>query len=415
MTQVVEGPPAAGSCCLTLTQETDTSRARPGYLSRVAEGLSSVFLDCSSGEPTLPEARAAWQTASTSGWGDPRRLHRPGRLASQALDAVRERVATHVGARPDEVVLTGPLAPTAQAAVAGLALGRRRTGSAVVTSSVEHSAVLAAAAAVGDAVQVPVDRLGRLDLDAWTEAVGRPGVALACLQVANHEVGTLQPYAAAADACRAAGVPLVLDATTALGRLDTTDLGAWSVLLGWAGAFGGPASVGFMVVRRGTRWRAPYPTDDHQQGRWPGAVDVPAAWAAAAALDAVVADRDAVAERQRRLVDRLRDGVAGRVPDVDLAGDPVDRVPHLLTFSALYVDGEALTLELDRAGFAVASGSACSAGSEHPSHVLAAMGALTHGNVRVGLTRTTTEAEVDAFLDVLPGVVSEIRARLGAT
>jgi len=379
----------------------------------VTEVPAPVFLDCSSGEPLLPEARDAWVLAASSGWGDPQRLHRPGRLAAQALDDARSRVAAHVGARPDEVVLTGPLAPTAQAAVAGLALGRRRVGRTIVTSAVEHSAVLGAAAAYGEHVTVGVDRLGRLDLEAWTAAVTAPGVALACLQVANHEVGTLQPYAAAAQTCREAGVPLVLDATTALGRVDTSDLGGWSVLLGWAGAYGGPASVGFMVVRRGTRWRAPFPADDHQQGRWPGTVDVPAVWAAGAALDAVVATRTTTAAREHALVDRLREGVSARVGDVDVVGDPEDRVPHLLTFSALYVDGETLTLELDRAGFAVASGSACSASSEHPSHVLAAMGALTHGNVRLGVTRTTTEAEVDAFLDVLPGVVGEIRGRLG--
>lgn len=380
----------------------------------MAAGGAAVFLDCSSGEPLLPEARAAWDLAVSSGWGDPLRLHRPGRLAAQALDAARARVAEHVGARADEVVFTGPLAPTVQAAVAGLARGRRRVGTVVVTSSVEHSSVLAAAAASGEHVSVGVDRLGRLDLDAWTEAVGRPGVALACLQVANHEVGTVQPYAAAGEACRAAGVPLVLDATTALGRLDASDLGPWSVLVGWAGAYGGPASVGLLVLRRGTRWRPPFPGDDYQQGRWPGTVDVPAVWSAVAALDAASATRDEVGTRQRALVDRLRDGVAAAVADVDLAGDPVGRVPHLLTFSALYVDGEALTLELDRAGFAVASGSACSASSEQPSHVLAAMGALTHGNVRLGLTRTTSAADVEAFLAVLPGVVAEIRSRLGA-
>ena len=373
-----------------------------------------MFLDSSSGEPMLPEARSALDLAAASGWGDPLRLHHPGRLASQALDAARDLVAAEVGARAEEVVLTGPLAPTAQAAVAGLARGRRRTGDVIVTSAVEHSAVLAAAAANGTHVAVGVDRLGRLDLKAWREAVGRPGVALACLQVANHEVGTLQPYAAAAESCQAAGVPLVLDATTALGRLDTRDLGPWSVLLGWAGAYGGPAGVGLMVVRRGARWRAPYPPDDYQQGRWPGVVDVPAVWAAATALDAAAGTRVEVAARQHAFVERLRAEVVARVPDVDVAGDPVDRVPHLLTFSALYVDGETLTLELDRAGFAVASGSACSASSEHPSHVLAAMGALTHGNVRLGLTRTTSEADVERFLHVLPGVVSEIRDRLGA-
>jgi cysteine desulfurase len=169
-----------------------------------------------------------------------------------------------------------------------------------------------------------------------------------------------------------------------------------------------------MVLRRGVRWRAPFPTDDYQAGRWPGPVDVPAAYAAAAALAAAAAERDEVGARQHGLVDRLRSGLADRVPDVDLAGDPVRRAPHLLTFSALYVDGETLTLELDRAGFAVASGSACSASSEHPSHVLAAMGALTHGNVRIGLTRSTTAGEVDRFLDVLPPLVARVRATLGA-
>ena len=99
--------------------------------------------------------------------------------------------------------------------------------------------------------------------------------------------------------------------------------------------------------------------------------------------------------------------------DVDIAGDPVRRLPQLLTFSVLYVDGETLTLELDKAGFAVASGSACSASSEHPSHVLAAMGALTHGNVRIGLTRTTSDDEVEAFLEVLPLIVARLRDEIG--
>jgi len=125
------------------------------------------------------------------------------------------------------------------------------------------------------------------------------------------------------------------------------------------------------------------------------------------------ADHERVAERQRELIDTMRSRIAATVPNVDVVGDPVQRVPHLLTFSVLYVDGETLTLELDKAGFAVASGSACSASSEQPSHVLAAMGALTHGNVRIGLTRATTSIQVDQFLAALPPIVAEIRATLG--
>ncbi len=381
---------------------------------RVAEPVSNVFLDSSSGEPLLPDARHAWLVGQEAGWGDPLRLHRPGRLAAQALDQARTVVAAAVGARADEVVFTPSLTQSSHAAIAGLALGRRRVGTEVVTTAVDHSSVLAAAAAFGRHHAVGVDRLGRVDLDAWATAVARPGVAAATIQVANHEVGTVQPYVDAIAAARAAGVPVVLDATTALGRLDLAGAGDWSVLTGWAGAYGGPSGVGFLVIRKGTRWRAPYPVDDYQDARWPGMPDVPSIYAAAVALDSSLRIGRAVADRQRGLVDRLRAGIAERVSEVDLAGDPERRAPHLLTFSALYVDGEALTLELDRAGFAVASGSACSASSEHPSHVLAAMGALTHGNVRIGLTRTTSAADVERFLDVLPPIVAEVRSRLGA-
>jgi cysteine desulfurase len=372
-----------------------------------------AYLDGASAEPLLPAAREAWLGAQQAGWGDPVRLHRPGRLAAQALDRSREVVAAAIGARADEIVFpaSGPVA--VEAALSGLVRGRARVGRTVVVSTIEHSSVLAAADA-HHRVDVPVDASGRLDLEAWRTAVRAEGVATACLQVGNHEVGTVQPYAEAGEICAEVGVPLLLDATSALGRLDLRGGSGpvpWAVLVGSAGAFGGPQSVGVLALRRSARWRPPYPSDDHQGGRWPGAPDVPAVFAAAVALESWLAD-DAVAARQHGLVDRLRTRIAAEVPDVDVVGDPVRRLPHLLTFSALYVDGEALTLELDRAGFAVASGSACSASAETPSHVLAAMGALTHGNVRLGLTRTTTEAEVEAFADALPPIVAELRARL---
>ncbi len=328
------------------------------------------------------------------------------------MDRARLVVAQAVGARPDEVVFTASASHAAYAAVAGLARGRRRVGDTVVTTAVDHSATLAAAAEAGTHRAVGVDRLGRLDLDSWRTAVSAPGVALACLQVGNHEVGTLQPYGEAILAAQQAEVPVVLDATSALGRVDCAHLGGWSVLTAGAAAFGGPPSVGLLILRKGARWRAPYPVDDHQDGRWPGAPDVPSIVAAAAALDSWLRMGRAVGQRQQGLVDRLRTALVERVPDLDVAGDPVARLPHLLTFSVLYLDGETLTLELDRAGFAVASGSACSARSEHPSHVLAAMGSLTHGNVRVGLTRTTTPSQVDAFANAVTAVAAELRSEL---
>ena len=390
-------------------------KIRTHYVRDVPDATSEVFLDSSSGEPMLAAARQAWLDAQQAGWGDPVRLHHPGRLAAQALDQAREVVASAVGARSDEVIFTGSAAHSNQAAVAGMALGRRRVGPRIVTTAIDHSSVLAAAAAAGHHTAVEVDHEGHVVVDRWAAEIATAGTAAACIQVANHEVGTLQPYARAGEICQEADVPLILDATAALGRIDLSSVTGWSVLTGWAGAFGGPASVGILVIKKNARWRAPYPTDDYQGGRWPGMPDVPAIYAAAVALDCWRQSGREVSARQHRLVDQLRAGIAQGVHDVDVAGDPVRRVPHLLTFSVLYVDGETLTLELDKAGFAVASGSACSASSEHPSHVLAAMGALTHGNVRIGLTWTTTAAQIDRFLAVLPPIVSDIRATVGAS
>jgi cysteine desulfurase len=137
--------------------------------------------------------------------------------------------------------------------------------------------------------------------------------------------------------------------------------------------------------------------------------------AAAAALRAVLADGDAEPARLRALIDRIRTRVAAEIPDVEVVGDPVRRLPHLVTFSCLYVDGETLLHALDRAGFAVSSGSSCTSGTLRPSHVLEAMGVLSHGNVRLSLPRGTRAADVDRLLDLLPDLVAGVRAEAGVT
>jgi cysteine desulfurase len=170
-----------------------------------------------------------------------------------------------------------------------------------------------------------------------------------------------------------------------------------------------------LVVRKGTRWRSVLPPDEREHGRVPGFENVPAIAAAAAAL--VARDEVAAAEAARHwaLVERIRARVPTLVPDVEVVGDPAHRLPHLVTFSCLYLDGETLVTELDSAGFAVNSGSSCTSSTLQPSHVLAAMGVLTHGNVRVSLPLGVTEAEIDRFLDVLPAVVAKLRTQAGVS
>ncbi|HEY9523854.1 MAG TPA: aminotransferase class V-fold PLP-dependent enzyme, partial [Thermopolyspora sp.] len=179
--------------------------------------------------------------------------------------------------------------------------------------------------------------------------------------------------------------------------------------------WGGPAGVGVLVVRKGTRWRSPLPADERERRRVPGFVNVPAIVAAAAALRAQAAQAETENRRLSALIDRIREAVPRLVPDVEVIGDPVDRAPHIVTFSCLYVDGEVLLTELDRNGFAISSGSSCTASTLRPSHVLEAMGVLTHGNVRISLPRGVSEEEVDRFLEVLPPLVRRIREEAGVT
>jgi cysteine desulfurase len=368
----------------------------------------SRFFDAASGMPLRPGALQALQAAHEQGWADPSRLHRQGRLARQLLDAARASVAERLGALPQEVVFTGSHAEAAHLAVLGLARGRAGVGSGVVASAVEHSAVLRAADWVaGDdgPVLVPVDLQARLEVEAFAGAVARPGVALACVQQANQEVGTLQPLERAHALAREAGVPLVVDGGAALGHVPAPT--AWDVLVGGAHQWGGPAGVGVLVVRTGVRWRSPVPTDE--AGRRAGTPDVPAIVAAATALEEATAELARSASHRGGLVEHLRRALPGLAEDVVVLGPDTQRLPHLTCATVLYADGEVLVSELDRAGFAVGSGSACTADTRRPSHVLAAMGAVTHGNLRVSLTPQASAADVEAFLAALPAAIAQAR------
>jgi cysteine desulfurase len=254
--------------------------------------------------------------------------------------------------------------------------------------------------------------MGRVDPEEFAAAL-RPDTALACLQTANHEVGTLQPVAEVAEACRAARVPLLVDAAQSAGRVPIP--GGWSLLTASAHKWGGPPGVGVLIVRKNTRWRSPMPEDEREARRVPGYENVPGVVAAAAALEAYRAEMDLDAPRLSALVDLIRERVPRLVDDVEVIGDPVARLPHLVTFSCLYVEGEALLTELDRLGYEVSSGSSCTADTLRPSHVLEAMGVITHGNVRVSLSRGTRAADVDRFLAVLPGAVHRLRQTSGVT
>ncbi|MCX4677847.1 cysteine desulfurase/sulfurtransferase TusA family protein [Streptomyces sp. NBC_01433] len=373
------------------------------------------YFDAASAAPLHPVARQALLASLDEGWADPARLYREGRRARLLLDASREAAAESVGCRPDELVFTSSGTTAVHSGIAGALSGRRRVGRHLVHSAVEHSSVLHSAAAHeaggGSFTEVPVDRSGAVSPAAYA-GVLRADTALACLQSANHEVGTEQPVAEVAGICAAAGVPLLVDAAQSLGWGPVP--GGWSLLTASAHKWGGPAGVGLLAVRKGVRFSPQGPSGERESGRAAGFENIPAIVAAAASLRAVRAEAAAESVRLRALVDLIRTTVAGRVPDVEVVGDPERRLPHLVTFSCLYVDGETLLHALDRAEFSVSSGSSCTSSTLTPSHVLKAMGVLSEGNVRLSLPTGTTRADVDRFLEVLPGVVAGVREKLGA-
>lgn len=374
----------------------------------------SVYLDAAAGLPMHPVAVQALQAALEDGWADPSRLTGAGRRSAVLLDAARQATAAELGVRPDELSFLPSGVHALHQAVLGSLAGRRRAGNVLLHSAVEHSAVFKAAdwhQAHGGSVRVAgVDAVGRVDLAEFLELAAEPGIGTTVLQAANHEIGTRQPVAEAAQRLAEFGIPLVVDASHELvyghapaAPIFTADARLW----------GGPAGVGLLVVRQGTRWRPPFPVDEAESGRSAGAPNVPAIVAAAASLRATRAERLAEADRLTGLIERIRQLVPQSVPDTVVLGedDPAGRLPHLVTFSCLYVEGEALLTELDRRGFAVSSGSSCTSDSLTASHVLVAMGALTSGNVRISLHPGVSAADVERFLAVLPEAVAAVRAQ----
>ncbi|CAM3392731.1 Cysteine desulfurase [Stackebrandtia soli] len=376
--------------------------------------MTSIYLDAATAAPLHPVAHQALQAAADDGWHDPSRLYGRGRAARRLLDAARETVADVLGVTAPEVSFTANGTAAIATGIAGALSANRRRGDVLVHGAVEHSAVLRAAALHTDAggrrTSIGVSRTGRVDVDAIEAAVAEGDVALVAVQSANHEVGTRQPIARIAEVVE--GAPLFVDAAASLGHDAVGD--HWSILAASAHKWGGPSGVGVLAIRKGVRWHSPDGFDGHR-AETPGGLDIPAIVAAAAALRAVETERNTETDRQRAMVDRLRHEVPAVVPYVEVVGDPEDRLPHIVTFSYPFESGEPLMLELDREGFAVSAGSACSASRLRPSHVLEEMGVLATGSIRVSLHPGVTEEDVDRFTETLARVVARLRDDAGAT
>lgn len=383
--------------------------------------MSRLYLDHASAWPLRPDAAGAWADAAAVAWSDPSRRHGEGRQARDLLDRASATVAELVGVRDDGIVWTGSGTESIALAVLGSARAAERRGERrrhLVTTAVEHSAVLAACERLRDEAGygltvVGVDRSGVVDAGEVVAALREDTLAVH-LQHANHEVGAIQPTHEVSVACRERGILLHVDACQTVGQLGLTleTLGA-DLLTASSAKFGGPRGVGFLAVGDRGRIDALLVGDERQQRRRAGMEDVPGIAAAAVALTVATARLDTERSARELVRRHLRAALPEAVEDLEVHGPLADAHPGIVAASALYVDGEALVAELDAAGMAVHSGSSCATTSGRPSHVLVAMGVLTHGHVRLGIGPDLTIADADRFVAVLADSVDRLRDQAG--
>ncbi|NAZ80731.1 aminotransferase class V-fold PLP-dependent enzyme [Kineococcus sp. R8] len=370
-----------------------------------------IYLDHAATTPPTREAlEAAWPYL-TQVTGNPASAHEVGRAAKAGLDLARETVAEVLGCRPGEVVFTSGGTEADNLAVTGISTATPR-GRHVVTTAVEHPAVLETALALrqrGFRVDVVgVDATGTVDLDALAALV-TDRTTLVSVMTANNEVGTLQPLAEVSALCRAHGVPLHTDAVQAAGHLslDVDALGVDAVSVS-GHKLGGLRGAGFLHVRGAVALDPLLHGGGQERGRRSGTVDVASAVATAVALRRADEARVHEAPRLRALRDDLVAGVLARVPSAVLTGHPVRRLPGHASFCFAGVGGETVLAELERFGVVCSSGSACAADSDDASAVLLAMGIdadLARTAVRFTLGATTTADDVAEVLRVLPAAV----------
>ncbi|QDB80029.1 cysteine desulfurase [Georgenia wutianyii] len=375
------------------------------------------YLDHAATTPVRPEVVEVY-AEELAGEGNPSSLHGAGRSARRRLEEAREEIAAALGAEPAEVLFTSGGTEADNLAVKGAVYAHPSPRPRLLVSAVEHHAVLDAAAWLGeqglaDVAFLPVTGEGTLDLDAARELLAQgEAPALVSVMWANNETGVVQPVEDVV--ALAGGAPVHSDAVQAVAHLPV-DFGASGLAaMSLTGhKLGGPVGTGALLARRDLALAPVHHGGGQERGVRSGTLDVAGARALARAVTLAVADREAENARLAALRDRLVAGALAAVDGLHLTGEHAPRLPHVAHFTVEGADADSLLFGLDTAGIAASAGSACQAGVQEPSFVLVAMGypaGLARSALRFSLGRTTTEADVDAALAVLPDVVARSRA-----
>lgn len=379
-----------------------------------------IYLDHGATTPVDPRVVEAMLPYWTTDYGNPSSMHHFGRQAERGLDEARRLLAGLLNAQPEELIFTGSGSEGDNLALRGAMWAARAAGRGnhLITSAIEHKAVLETARQLHqhagfELTVLPVDQHGRVDPQQVAGAI-RSDTALISIMAANNEIGTLQPVEAIGALAREHGILFHTDAIQAA-AVRSWDMAELPVDLASFAPhkFYGPKGVGFLYVRQGTELVSTLTGGGQENGLRAGTSNVAFAVGAAEAFRIAMSERESNVAHYRRLRDRLVEGVLALGDGCVLTGHPVERLPHNASFAFRDLSGNDLLIHLDAAGIAASSGSACSTGNPRPSTILQALGleeAWTRGGLRLTVGRQNSDQDIDRFLDVLPRIVSTLRA-----
>jgi len=379
--------------------------------------MRRIYLDHSATTPVDPEVAALMMTYYTEKYGNPSSVHSFGREAKQALEEARRQVAALIGATPQEVTFTSGGTEADNLAIFGTAEAMRKKGKHIITSAIEHHAVLETCQFLEkngfELTVIPVDSEGIVSVEDIRKAV-RPDTILISVMHANNEVGAIQPIAEIGQLAKELGITFHVDAVQSLGKIpiNVKEMNI-DLLTVSSHKIYGPKGVGALYIRKGVRIVPRAHGGGQEKKRRSGTENTPGIIGFGKACELAGQRMADDAEQQKKLRDKLMNGILEHIEYVKVNGPLGEkRLPNNVNVSIRFVEGESLLLSLDMLGIAASSGSACTSGSLDPSHVLLAMGLvheIAHGSLRFSLGHQNTEEEIDYVLEQLPKIVDRLR------
>jgi cysteine desulfurase len=379
--------------------------------------MKRIYLDYAATTPTHPEVMKAMLPYFTDSFGNPSSIHSLGQEAKEAIEKARNQVSALIGAKSEEIVFTGSGTEADNFALKGVALANQGKGNHIITSSIEHHAVMETCKFLEkqgfSVTYLPVDGYGMVDPSGVKKAITGKTILISVMHASN-EVGTIEPIAEIGNIAREAEIYLHTDAVQAAGHIpvDVNKLNV-DLLSISAHKLYGPKGIGALYIRKGTKVSSFMHGGNQERGKRASTENVPAIVGFGEAAE--IAQREMLEEAQKLTVlrDQLIEGILKSIEHTHLNGHPVMRLPNNVNVSVDYAEGESMLLNLDLAGICASTGSACSSSDLQPSHVLVAMGLphlQAHGSLRFTSGKWTTEEDINQVLNVLPGIVSKLRA-----